>query len=99
MFLLQKASRLNDDADMAWEAGDEAEGERLDKEVSQLWAENERRLEAAKARLEAFSEDLQASGWNNAGDTYPQLNGRHDTLQYCELWECAAESAQCLADG
>jgi hypothetical protein len=106
MIINQKIKRLEDDADLAWHDGDEAEGARLDALVRELDAENERRLEAAKARLESFDQEAKDSGLLNASETSVKPLGGPPTfgslgdraLQMCEFWELAAESAQAIVD-
>ena len=106
MILKQKAQRLHDDAELAWHDGNEAEAERIDAIAWELEAENERRLIAAKARLESFDQEAQASGLLNAEDTSMSWSGDAPTFgeigrraaQMCEFWELAADSAQCIVD-
>jgi len=106
MILNQKIKRLEDDADLAWHDGDEAEGMRIDALVFELGAENERRLEAAKTRFETFDEEAKDSGLLNASETSVSMSGNGPTfgalgdnaLQMCEFWELAAESAQNIVD-
>ena len=97
-FLLQKYRRLVDDAELAWHAGDENEGAKLDAEAHNVYEENKRRLEAATAKFYSFSEECRDSGWLNAGQTYKALCERPNALAYCELWELAAASCRDLVE-
>ena len=73
--------------------------------MKDLWRENERRLNIAKALFESFDEESRDSGWLNASETAANDAGTvtfgelgNDALQMCEFWEMAASSAQFIAD-
>ena len=68
-------------------------------EITALISENADRMEAAKTKFYAFSEDAQYSGELNAAQTAPFTNfakyGKQDEmLDACEFWELAADSAE-----
>jgi hypothetical protein len=105
MMLIDQAKEVESASEQAWYEGNETDGEQLDAELRAIEDANESRLEAAKARLAGFSQAHQDDGVLNASQTAPfsgmigpdnPRNG--DVQRRCEFWECAAESAQLLAD-
>ena len=96
--LLQKAKRLEADAEMLWSDGNEAAALAANKELHAIEMQNEIRLNAAIAALEAFDADVRDDAELNASQTSPWLEmiaaGKHgEPLGYCEYWELAVRSA------
>ena len=101
--LLQQIKRLEADADMLWSDGDETKARMADAALHDLEMQNEARVSAACARLEAFDADARDDGWLNASQTAPwsemSAGGKHaELMRYCEFWELAVRSAQDIAD-
>lgn len=98
---LDKVRRLEKQADAAWEQ-DEAEGERLDAEVSKLYklqAIEKQKVQQIKNREEEFDEDVWDSAKNNAGDWLNEI-GKDPRIYYDELpyWQMVIDTAIMMKD-